>query len=221
MRAMAMTARFRIGAAFPADDPIARFVTVLAMVSNDHIRAVHALDAAGSDSADDRARRTWLFRWLTAAHFEAIDFIANTRRSYKREVDALLAAPGARDALTAVLAANDPKSEKYLGDWLKRHRNVMFHYPKVHPDAAANNREEIQQALRDAADLDGEIVNGDVLAQNLFLFADEVVVQWMPKEPEIVLGRLASASLDLVQFAQITMREYLRRLPDGVLTTSR
>jgi hypothetical protein len=29
------TVRFKIGAAFPAEDPVARFVTALAMMSND------------------------------------------------------------------------------------------------------------------------------------------------------------------------------------------
>ncbi len=37
---MATTLRFTIGDAFPADDPVARFVTVLAMMSNDWSRFV-------------------------------------------------------------------------------------------------------------------------------------------------------------------------------------
>lgn len=218
---MATIARFKIGAAFPADDPMARFVTVLAMVSNDRVRAVKELETTVGETVEAQARRTRLFRWLTASQFEAIDFISNTHRLYWAEVDRLLRAPDAGEALAEVLAAKDPRSEKYLGDWPKKHRNITFHYAKVHPDAAANGREEIQQALRDAADLDGEIVNGDVLTQNLFPFADEVVVQWMPADPEVVLERLATASVDLVMFTQIAVREYLKTLPKGVMTVER
>ncbi|MDW5593016.1 hypothetical protein VSS74_01615 [Conexibacter stalactiti] len=89
------------------------------MVSNDHLRAVAELEDSVSETGEARARRTRLFRWLTASQFEAIDFSSNTRRWFLREVDRLLAAPAAREALTAVLAANDAKSEKYLGDWLE------------------------------------------------------------------------------------------------------
>lgn len=218
---MATIARFNIGEAFPADDPAARFVTVLAMVSNDHIRAVRLLGETDGDSDEDRARRTWVFRWLTATHYEAIDFIVKTRSWYPSEVTRLLAgAPDAQETLTAVLAAVDPRSEKYLGAWLEDHRNVMFHYAKLQPDAARHGAEEMHEALRRAADIDGTIINGDVLAQNLFPFADEVVVQWMPKDPE-VLTKLVAASLDLVTFTQLAMREYVKTLPRGVLTIER
>jgi hypothetical protein len=39
--------RFQIGAVFPADDPVARFVTVLAMMSNCWHRSMRAIDTEG------------------------------------------------------------------------------------------------------------------------------------------------------------------------------
>jgi hypothetical protein len=60
------TVSFNIGLAFPASDPVARFVTVLAMVSNDANRSINELLNVCDGEPDAGARRMMLFRQQSA-----------------------------------------------------------------------------------------------------------------------------------------------------------
>jgi hypothetical protein len=79
---MATTLRFTIGDAFPADDPVARFVTVLAMMSNDWLRLVKQMLASDDDpgEADAAGLLVMSFRFQAALHAEAAGFIGDARR---------------------------------------------------------------------------------------------------------------------------------------------
>jgi hypothetical protein len=52
--------RFKIGEAFAASDPVARFITGLAMISNDWLRSMKDLLELESDTPEEQGRRVSL-----------------------------------------------------------------------------------------------------------------------------------------------------------------
>ena len=84
---MATILRFTIGDAFPADDPVARFVTVLAMMSNDWLRLVKQMLAIDDEDREDDAAGLLVmsFRYQASLHAEAAGFIVDARRMFPRD----------------------------------------------------------------------------------------------------------------------------------------
>src|SRR4051794_38237755 len=74
--------RFKIGEAFPANDPVARFITGLAMISNDWLRSMNDLLELESDTPEEQGRRVSLFRRQAALVHEAATFITDARRMF-------------------------------------------------------------------------------------------------------------------------------------------
>src|SRR4051794_34556137 len=79
--------RFKIGAAFPADEPVARYVTGLAMICNDWLRFMgdfailaEASRAEGNDEA--AARHVAIFRLQAALLHEAARFATTGQRKF-------------------------------------------------------------------------------------------------------------------------------------------
>jgi len=200
---------------------VARFVTVLAMVSNDGNRSIDELRNLDEGEADTGARRVMLFRQQAAFFFEAATFIAESSRHFHEIRDFIAGLPHeARDDCERVVGGVEPKSPHYVGDWLGQHRNVTFHYSEMHPDKAAHGKEEITQALEDAAESQGTVYIGDELGSVRFWFADEVVTQWLPpdetKPATIVM--LREALMALVRFTQQAFAAYRRSRPAGTFT---
>lgn len=211
---------FRIGDAFPAEDPVARFVTVVAMMSNDWLRLMAITEAAEADSADVSGVHLLSFRQQAALYHEAAKFLAESRARFP-EVDAFILSldATAQDAYERVVGGRDPKSPHFLGKWLVDQRNVTFHYPRMRREAAAHGDEELTDALTRVADLNGRIIEGKTLADLRFLFADEVVVQWTPTGgDEAAFEALARSVMALGQFGWAAMVAYLRpRGESGVI----
>lgn len=212
--------RFKIGDAFPAHDPVARFVTGLAMISNDWLRSFEDLLGLEGDTHEETGRRVSLFRRQAALVHEAAVFITDARRMFPQVaafVDGL--EPEARHGCEHVIAAVDRGSDKYLGDWLEGHRNVTHHYPKMHPAAAEHGREEMANALADAADIESTIDSGRRFGDARFRYADEIGVQLLPSiEDTSWVERLRDTAMALAEFAQRAARAYLQTRPDGTFT---
>jgi hypothetical protein len=216
------TIRFeKIGDAFPASDPVARFVTVLAMVSNDANRSIDELLEVEDGPPDSGARRMMLFRQQASFFFEAATFIGEARSRFPEIRDFIAGLPQeARDECAHVVGGIDPSSSYYVGDWLRNHRNVTFHYSEMHPDKAAHGKEEITKALEDAAELPGTVYVSDELGGVRFWFADEVVAQWLPPDeskPATIIT-LRDALMALVRFTQRAFAAYQSHRPDGTFT---
>lgn len=174
--------RFVIGRAFPADEPIARFVTVLAQAHNDFARVFERLSNANPESQDpeDQALRILGLRLNAASHAEASAFLRDALRrwpSIKQFMDGL--DEGLQRDIEHVAGVTDPRSRHYLA-WLEAHRNVTFHYAAMHPLKAEHGSEEIQIALRRARTNVGTITDPGFFGGVRFGFADEVAVQWLP-----------------------------------------
>jgi hypothetical protein len=174
--------RFVIGQAFPADDPVARFVTVLAQAHNDFARVFEQMSNANADSEEpeDQAIRILGLRLNAASHAEASAFLRDAQRRWpaiKQFLDGL--GDDVQADIERVAGVTDSKSEHYMR-WLEPHRNVTFHYAEMHPLKAENDNEEIQTALRRARVNIGTIIDPGLFGGVRFGFADEVAVQWLP-----------------------------------------
>jgi hypothetical protein len=121
--------RFKIGEAFPADDPLARWMTVCAMAANDLLLVNRWLiPKLKEEEPSEPYESTYLGR-LAAAHlFEAATFL---KKSDKRlpAVHGLVAglSDDAQVAYAELLAIGDGGSGKFYGQ-LKHARNMVFHY---------------------------------------------------------------------------------------------
>jgi hypothetical protein len=217
--AVVPTIRFdKIGDAFPAGETVARFITVVAMMSNDWMRLMSDLLALKDNDPDSLGRYVMSFRQQAALHHEAAQFIADARRRFP-QVDAFIDGleQEARDECDLVTGGIDPKSPHYLGDWLADHRNVTFHYPELHPDKAAHGSEEITKALKEAADLEGTITWSQGFGSVRFGYADEVAVQWLPdgETQEHLIDGLRESVWALARFAQRAATAYLEGRPEN------
>ena len=215
--------RFKIGDAFPASDPVARFITGLAMISNDWLRSLDHMFKLEGDTPEEKGRRVSLFRRQAALVHEAATFITDARRMFPQVatfIDGLEVK--ARDDCEHVIGAVDTGSVHYLGGWLEEHRNVTHHYPKMHSAAAEHGKEEMANALAAAADIESTIDSGQRFGDARFRFADEVGVQLLPplEDPSWV-ERLRDTAMALAELAQRAAQTYLEARPAGTFTVER
>jgi hypothetical protein len=213
---------FDIGEAFPPDDPLARFVTVLGMISNDANRSIDEMAAIQDGEVDAPARRVMLFRQQASAFYEAALFIGESTRLFDEINDFVCGLPqDVQDDCTRVADGIKPGSPHYIGDWLAKHRNVTFHYSEMHPYKAAHGQEEIKQALEAAAHLEGGVYFSDELGSVRFWFADTAARQWLPPDdayaPTVIA--LREAILSLVRFTQRAFVAYTASRPPGTFRT--
>lgn len=207
---------FRIGEAFPADDPVARFVTVLAMMSNDFVRSIEPLVDIDDDEPDAQGRHLALFRYQAGILHEAAKFLVESRRRFP-EIDAFVGglsddARGLYDEIVGV----DERSAVGADGWLRAHRDRTFHYPSLHPDKARAGKEEVMNALVEAAGTVSRIDSSDRFLGTRFSFADEIVAQWVPAllAPEEVEA-LRRAVLAIPNLAIAAVEAYAATRPPG------
>lgn len=213
--------KFTIGEAFPSRDPVARFITVLGMMSNDWLRSIQDMLALDDADPDSGGRRVSLFRQQASLHHEAATFISDARRRFP-EIDKFIdrLPTVAQEECDQVVGGVDPESPHYHGDWLADHRNVTFHYPEMHPEKAEHGQEEITEALDAGSELESSIESGDYFGSVRFRFADEVAVQWLPDGPDqaTIIENLRESVLALSRFAQRAARAYMETRPAGTFT---
>lgn len=76
---------FRIGTTFPSGDPVARFLTVVAMMSNDLLRLVSwMLELDAPDRAEEEGDRIFNFRLQASAFYEASTFVKDSIRRWPK-----------------------------------------------------------------------------------------------------------------------------------------
>jgi hypothetical protein len=205
---------FRIGDAFPADDPVARWLTALAISHNDIRHGTIRLMQPDLQSHEG----VYYFR-LIASHFKEIAEDLDNSYAEWDEVTAFVdrLPQEARDDFAAVL---DTASE--LEADLGKLRNTLFHYPELDKRKAAKGREKLQQAMRDAADLTGTITTGSKFGAGRFDYADEVIVQFIGENDVAVplMEKLQAGSFSLWRFAHHAIAAWMEALEPGVVTIS-
>jgi len=202
---------FKIGDAFPADDPIARWTTALAMAAND----VVYLNVRMIEGDLPAELNIYYFR-LVASHFiEAVDWIGDTRHTWA-EIDEFIRSldEDSQARCDRLLAFADKKHP--LHETLRRSRNTLFHYPAMHPEKERAGAEELANALTDAKELEGWIEDGGHYATFRATFADTVALQFLTGREEQAIelaDELNEPVFELVEFAMAVLLAQLRRTP--------
>jgi hypothetical protein len=209
---------FRIGDAFPADDPVARFVAVLAIVSNDLLRMLEQMiEGERAREADRDPTRVQLFRRMISSLFEANKILVNTPRMFSevgRFMDEL--DPDAQQDLEIVRGSFVAGSDHSLGSWPAVVRNTTHHYFELHPERAQGGKEEAKIALEKAADLQSGIFMDEHFGSVRFDFADELLVQLLPDiDDESAFEKSRDATLALTRFVQRAIGHYMAGMPEG------
>lgn len=215
----ARTFTFRIGYAFPAADPVARFVAVLAMIYNDWRRTMDAM-VASVDQPDGMGVRLLHFRQLVSYSHEATDFLTGSRKRCE-EIDRFIASLNqeALDHLDKMFSALIP-----VEDWIRRQRHSTFHYPSMVPAKYEADKDLFAKALAAAADETSSATLGDTYGKVRFEFADAVVVHLLgfklPKQEaefRTLVQALSDARYALGVFVVAAVSTYLASLPSDIL----
>ena len=192
---------------FPANDAVARFVTVLGMIVNDWHRSMKFMNDSLKVPADGEGVRMMLFRQQAAYLHEAAKFIADARH-HNMDVESFVASLDSM-ALDQLDAAMATASE--LDHWLENHRNITFHYPKVVQAAHEHNDEELGTALAAAAGEEGTITTEGPAGAIRFEFADVGALELLGGLAVLssLVKKVGEARLALGEFAYASFRSYL------------
>jgi hypothetical protein len=206
------TTSFRIGDVFPADEPVARFVTVVAMISNDWQRLAKQMlvleDVQDEDEEELSALLISNYRLQASLHVEAARFLNRAHTNFPDVREFIDALPSeAKDRFKLVVDGIKPKSPRYHGKWLSEARNLTFHYAEI------NQRKHVGRALQSAAAKTGTITAGRTVQSVRFGFADTVALEWLgapqPTTDEKRMAALSESVTAMTLFAQQAMRIYL------------
>jgi len=187
------------------------------MVINDWHRTMQMMVTTSEEdpegeNPETRGVRLMLLRQQAAAYFEAMKFIAESRRQFP-EIEAFVKdlGPDAQEYIASVEAGVDKRSPEYQA-WLEGHRNVTSHYPVLHPAKHAAGDEEIANAMqRTAADgVHGRVTVGETDKSLRFHYADEVAVQLLPPVSDNpgLIARPLDANIAIGRFAGLAWGAY-------------
>jgi hypothetical protein len=209
---------FRIGDAFPADDPLARFVVAVAQAVNDNELSNRLLIEAKD------YERLYFFALASSHLYEAAETFRQAHREW-RDVEAFIATlkPEYQKDFERVSSLAAP-SAAWPANRLKSLRNSFFHYLRLDRAAADAGQLPIVEGVRGVAQEEGTLIveAGGVLTGIRSLFADDVLVSRLAAEYEDgELERLADALPDfqggVSRFGRAALGKYLGTLPQGVL----
>jgi hypothetical protein len=220
--------RFKIGEAFPADDPLARWMTVCAMALNDLLLVNRWLipKLKGEETAEP-FEPTYLGRLAAANLFEAATFLkkSDKRLSVVRELVAGLS-DDAKAAYAELLAIGDGGSGTFYKQ-LKHARNMVFHYQALN-QGEGEDYEHLKLAMRGHANDEEEqgIQRGKIedvpppLTGFRSTFADDIAAEMMlpgdtEKDLPAFLGNVAEHSVKFMVFVKAAFNAYTQTRPDG------
>jgi hypothetical protein len=206
----------------PADSPLARWITVVAIALND-IVLVHRMFV----DADEGGDMVYLFR-LAGSHLielaepkgvltegitdwpEVRDFLGRLPDESRRDL-----------AQVMELTSEDLGS---LGARLRRIRNRLFHYPHLHAAAVSRGRSEVQRALDDHRAEDGSITVRDGRFGGIRSgFADEIalaVLDLTDDELRQLVADVRDCQLAFMRFADRVLHEYFEILHGAALRSA-
>lgn len=213
-------AKFTMGAAFPADSMLARWIAGLATIANDLTQTNVALIEAFESSGASLCPEGVFGFWVTCAQYrEAAKFlhagwqnpdVVEFTGGLPREV---------RDDWNRIRRSFDPWGGSFVETVMKPLRDRLFHYPA--PGAA-----EWEPVLRDLASHESGVrVRGAGELRGVRnVFADEVRVGLLsaylgsdPAEMGNSVAEVSNLVQGLVSFAHECMMAYLAQFPDGVV----
>ena len=208
--------KFRIGDVFSASDPVARYVTGVAMISNDWGRLFQLQDELGERHPGPRLL---LYRFQLALHVEAAKFIQQAQGQYPVEIGRFLAGlPDEAQEIHKTLVDPEHLAKVRADDT----RNLSFHYPQIMKVRFERDIEEMAGLLKKAEDLTGRVEASSVPRFLEYQFADEVALQMLPMTPDEVLDEKAIAvfrerALAFRRFAELVVNQYVDGQPNDDL----
>jgi hypothetical protein len=209
--------RFRIGDVFPADDPVARWTTVVCMAINNTVY-VNVRIIEGDLPPE---LNLYYFRLVAGHFFEACTWLAETPSRWPEIQEFLDGLPyEAKERLSALQGFASQAHP--LHEVLSRSRNTLFHYPTVHPQRDEAGIEELAAAMREAADLMSSMESGEEWASFRARFADDIAVQFLgTSEDELsdLFSQLQEPMFSLVELGQAVILEHLKRVDPKAIET--
>lgn len=226
---------FKIGEAFPIDNPVAVFIVAMSAAWNDLLTVSKWL-TGGDDNAPNQfdvsdVERLYLLR-LTLAQVHEVRASVKHARNDDAVVEFLEALPAqAKNDLARVMTINT-REAPWVRATVEYVRNQTNHYAGLH------GWDDLMWAIKRAADVDGEIeMRNPKLVGMRLKFADSVVNQHLSrkwpecaKDPdaeldeatiEARLSTLFIAMSEVVAAAQnfvvAALQAYLDALPEGVV----
>lgn len=211
--------RFTIGAVFPSESPLARFVVAVGGALNDNI-----LSNTLFVQARQGHERLYFFNLASSHLFEAAETFRQAHREWQEVRDFVATLEAERREEFERLTALAEPNASWPGDRLKAIRNSFFHYLRLDRAAAEAGQLPIARGLAEAVDLESSLViePGAGLSGIRALFADEVLVKtitdgYEDDELERLVEALAAYQGDLNRFAQGAIGRYVREQPDGLV----
>jgi hypothetical protein len=220
--------RFRIGEAFPAEDQLARWMTVCAMAGNDLLLVNRWLIPKLKEEEPSEPYENVYLGRLAAAHlFETATFLVKSDRrlTVVRELVAGLGEE-ARDAYRQLLVIGDGGSGEFY-DQLKHARNMFFHYQELlQPEN--EDYEHLKQSMAGHAADEEELgiergriedIPPSITGFRSF-FADDVAVEMMmPDDTETelpsFLRNVSEHIAAFMIFLKEVFNEYTQTRPEG------
>jgi hypothetical protein len=220
--------RFRIGEAFPADDPLARWITVCAMALNDLLLVDRWLIPKLEGKEPSEPYETFYLGRLAAAHlFEAATFL---KKSDKRvpPVKEFVAGLGEEPRLAygQLLEIGDGGSGQFH-EQLKHSRNMVFHYQAL-IQGGGEDYEHLKRAMAAHAGDEEEQGTGRGRIEDVpppitgfrSIFADDIATEMMlPGNTEedfpAFLGNVAEHIARFMIFLKPAFNAYTHTRPDG------
>lgn len=164
--------RFRTGDLFPADEPVARWLTVCAMALNDLLLVNRWL--VPNLREDGLAYMNVYLARLGAAHvFEISKFLHQSERKVPDVRDFLAELGDDERAAYERFKAVGPTGTEPFASQLEHARNQFFHYAELLPDA--EDFEKLKMAMSSHADTVGQIHDPGKFVEGFrALFADDI-----------------------------------------------
>lgn len=202
---------FRIGDAFPADNPIARWTTVLSMASNDAIY----LNIRLIEGDLPPALSIYYYRLMVGHFYEIATWLKQSRATWP-EIEGFLTSLDAKyqERYERIVSFVDQTHPVY--EQIKRSRHTLFHYPVMHPEREAAGVEELANAMEEAAGLPGWIEAADDYGSFRAAFADEIAMQFIADGEasiEQLMDELRMPIFELVELTEGALLAYLQNLP--------
>jgi hypothetical protein len=207
---------FKVGQVFSADDPIARWATVLAMATNNTIY----LNVRLIEGNLPPELSMYYFRLVAAHFFEAANWLSDTRSTWP-EVDQFIKTLESSDQERFDRITEFASQRHRFYENLSRSRSTLFHYPTMHPARDAAGAEELANAMREVAEADGWIEGGDDYASFRATFADEVALQFLStsnQENQEIMEELRGPVFELVEFAEAVLLAHLKTIDKDATT---
>ncbi|MFN8160253.1 MAG: hypothetical protein U0R52_04300 [Solirubrobacterales bacterium] len=209
--------RFKLGEAFPADDSLARWMTITAMALNDLLYVNRLLIPRLQEEVESADYENIYLARLAGAHlFEIAVFLdhAHRRLSAIREfIDGLdRNAKAAYEKIRAVGPKGSGDFAKHLADA----RGQVFHYSELIPQA--EDREELKAAMAEHAESMGEIRDeGAPITGFRARFADDIAAELTfgdrPLDELDYVTQVSEHIAAFLKFAFAAIAHYVQRLP--------